>query len=390
MLFGLLLTLLVMSIHSWSTASMRRVATYAIQLRCEQAARSGLQVGLSRLKTDSAWSTDVMAAMPDLPEVSYTVQFFNNFSGGGPINASDGTTVPAGMVYILSTGSCGLQRFVSGALASPGQGAALFDYALFSDGRIELSTDSRIDSWPASLPSTVPFQVGTNGIASGLVDLSTNSQIDGPLMVGPGGGPSVVDASTGSSVSGPITPLLAPKTFTTFTPPVVTGPLQSVNLSTGDSQALAPGNYNSLDASTGSTVTLTSGQYFFRGGIELSTGSRILVQNPSGPVIILVQGGVDLSTSSINPSGQPSGLQILMLSGRVELSTNSRIRGGIYGPNSTADLSTDSRVIGSVVARRASLSTGSEILFDHQMGSGGGGGGIAAGQWRLAVVRNGQ
>lgn len=386
--FGLLLTMLVLSVHTWSTTALRRVSTYANQLRCEQAARSGLQVGLSRLKADPTWSATVTDVMPALNNVRYRVQFFNNVGNASPISAPDGTDIPGGMVYILSTAETGVQRYVAGGLASTGQSLGLFDFGLFADNGIEMSNVTRLASWPPSLPAPVPFQVGTNAAGGGAVRMSGTSRIDGPLMVGVGGGPGSLDLS-GTASTGPVAALAAARTFTTFTPPATTGPVQSVNLSGTDDQILAPGNYASLRLSGSSRVSLTSGQYYVSGGVDLSGSSRILVQNPSGPVVLIVGGGVDQSgSSSINAGNAPSGLQLIVLSGGVRLSGTSSLRGGVYSPTGGFRASGSATIIGSLVARSADLSGSSQILYDHSLATGGGGG--SAGPWRLTIVRTGQ
>ncbi len=382
--FGLLLWMLVLSIHFWSVQSLRRTSDRATMARCEHAARSGLQVGLSRLKTNDAWSAPISDAMPDLSQVRYDVLFLNNTAGPATV-APDGTPVPAGAVYMLSVGRAGNLRFTAGALAIRGQSTSLFDYGLFSDGDISMSGASAIRSWGPSLPSPLPFQTGTNGFSGGVVNMSGDSRIDGLLMVGPGGGPGSV-SNSGSSSYGSLGVLAVPKTFTSFAAPATTGPLQVVSLSGSDQQDLAPGNYRRLSLSGDSQAMLTSGQYYFAQGITMSGSSRLVIQNPSGPVLILADNGLDQSGSSqINPGGLPSNLQVVLLGGGLSLSTDSGLRAGVYTPGSNASTSGDSRIIGALVARRMSMSGSSSLLFDHSLAGGGAAG--PPGQWRLTIVR---
>jgi hypothetical protein len=381
--FGLLLWMLVLSVHFWSVQSLRRTSDRATMARCEHAARSGLQVGLSRLKANDAWSAPISDAMPDLSQVRYDVLFLNNTAGPATL-APDGTPVPAGAVYMVSVGRSGRLRFTAGALAIRGQSTSLFDYGLFSDGNISMSGTSAIRSWGPSLPSPLPFQTGTNGFSGGVVDMSGDSRIDGLLMVGPGGGPGSV-SNSGSSSYGSLGVLTVPKTFTSYAAPATTGPLQAVSLSGTDQQDLAPGNYRRLSMSGDSQAVLTSGQYFFAQGISLSGSSRLVIQNPSGPVLILADNGLSQSGSSqINPGGNPSNLQVIVLGGSLSLSTDAGLRAGVYAPDSNASTSGDSRIIGALVARSVTMSGSSSILFDHSLA---GGAASGPGQWRLTIVR---
>lgn len=215
--------------------------------------------------------------------------------------------------------------------------------------------------------------------------MSGDSRIDGLLMVGPGGGPGSV-SNSGSSSYGSLGVLAVPKTFTSFAAPATTGPLQVVSLSGSDQQDLAPGNYRRLSLSGDSQAMLTSGQYYFAQGITMSGSSRLVIQNPSGPVLILADNGLDQSGSSqINPGGLPSNLQVVLLGGGLSLSTDSGLRAGVYAPGSNASTSGDSRIIGALVARRMSMSGSSSLLFDHSLAGGGAAG--PPGQWRLTIVR---
>lgn len=381
--FGLLLWMLVLSVHFWSVQSLRRTSDRATMARCEHAARSGLQVGLSRLKANDAWSAPISDAMPDLSQVRYDVLFLNNTAGPATL-APDGTAVPAGAVYMVSVGRSGSSRFTAGALAIRGQSTNLFDYGLFSDGSISMSGTSAIRSWGPSLPSPLPFQTGTNGFSGGVVNMSGDSRIDGLLMVGPGGGPGSV-SNSGTSSYGSLGVLTVPKTFTSYAAPSTTGPLQAVSLSGTDQQDLAPGNYRRLSMSGDSQAVLTSGQYFFAQGISLSGSSRLVIQNPSGPVLILADNGLSQSgTTQINPGGNPSNLQVIVLGGSLSLSMDAGLRGGVYAPDSNASTSGDSRIIGALVARSVTMSGSSSLLFDHSLA---GGATSGPGQWRLTIVR---
>lgn len=380
--FGLLLWMLVLSVHSWSVQSLRRTSDRATMARCEHAARSGLQVGLSRLKANDAWSAPISDAMPDLSQVRYDVLFLNNTAGPATV-APDGTAVPAGAVYMLSVGRDGSSRFTVGALAMRGQSTSLFDFGLFSEGAISMSGTSAIRSWGPSLPSPLPFQTGTNGFSGGVVNMSGDSRIDGLLMVGPGGGPGSV-SNSGTSSYGSLGVLTVPRTFTGFAAPATTGPLQAVSLSGTDQQDLAPGNYRVLSLSGDSQAVLTSGHYYFANGVSMSGSSRLVIQNPSGPVLILADGLSQSGSTQINAGGLPSNLQVALLGGSLSLSMDAVLRAGVYAPDSNASTSGDSQIIGALVARSMNMSGSSTLLFDHALAVGGP---SPPSQWRLTIVR---
>lgn len=286
---------------------------------------------------------------------------------------------------MLSVGRDGSSRFTVGALAIRGQTVSLFDFGLFSDGSISMSGTSAIRSWGPSLPSPLPFQTGTNGFSGGVVNMSGDSRIDGLLMVGPGGGPGSV-SNSGTSSYDSLGVLTVPRTFTSFAAPATTGPLQAVSLSGTDQQDLAPGNYRVLSLSGDSQAVLTSGQYYFVNGVSMSGSSRLVIQNPSGPVLILADNGLSQSgTTQINAGGLPSNLQVVLLGGSLSLSMDAVLRAGVYAPDSNASTSGDSRIIGALVARSMNMSGSSSVLFDHSLAGGGAPG--PSGQWRLTIVR---
>ncbi|MEW6277117.1 MAG: hypothetical protein AB1758_00740 [Candidatus Eremiobacterota bacterium] len=389
LLISLLLILLAASAHVWSMQTLRRVNDYGSDLKARYAARSGLQAALSQLKQDADHSADLTGALPDLPEVTYRVQFFNNNAGGGPITAPDGTVVPAGAVYLVANGERGSHRALMAGLATRRQGVTRFANAIFANTSLSLGTSSSIDSWGASPPGPDP-SVGTNSVAPGAVDLDTSATIRGPVSVGPGGDPARVVRLGTSATTGPVTAATAARVLEVFPAPAFSPPLQNVSLSTSDDLAIPPGNYGSIRVSTSSKVRLTSGQYYVDRNFDVSTSSQVLCENASGPIVLIVRGSLNLDTScTLNRSGSPNNFQVYFTGpGRLTMGTSARAWMTVYGSQARVTMSTSSELYGAVVCDRMNLSTSAEMHYDRSLSALGTA--TTGGLWSLTVTRTGK
>lgn len=131
------------------------------------AAEAGIQSALAELKVNPAWTaglTNHPLGGERAPRV--TVEVVNNFLGATPRQASDGTSVPPGLTYLMATGTCdaGSPRLVA-VMLGRGTGwnfpyvlstAASMDIkagadiqgALKSNGNISFSANT--DIWPVN------------------------------------------------------------------------------------------------------------------------------------------------------------------------------------------------------------------------------------------------
>lgn len=103
------------------------------------AAEAGAARALHEIAAQSTWSTGwVNEPLTEFTRSAYTVQVTSNVLGATPVTAPDGSTVPGGHVYVLSTGTCmgGKYPRQTAVMLSPGD---WFPYALASAGRMSLA-----------------------------------------------------------------------------------------------------------------------------------------------------------------------------------------------------------------------------------------------------------
>lgn len=103
------------------------------------AAEAGAARALHEIAALSTWDTGwVDEPLTEFTRSAYTVQVTSNVLGATPVTAPDGSTVPGGHVYVLSTGTCmgGKYPRQTAVMLSPGD---WFPYALASAGRMSLA-----------------------------------------------------------------------------------------------------------------------------------------------------------------------------------------------------------------------------------------------------------
>lgn len=367
LMVGLVLAILAGSTHAQALFGLRQTNRYGANLEARYAAQAGFQVALSELKRDENFAGPVDGSASYDPRLTYHVEVLNNATGVNPLPAPDGSFVPPGAVALTATAGRSPQLIVMSALVTR-EGSAPPFQAVFASSGIDMSMSSTIRPWGSV---AAPIQIGTNVVGGGDIELSMNSEIQGDVLLGPGGDPATaVDLAMGSSISGSITAATTATVLAPQAPPPVTPPLASVDVSMADKLAIPPGAYSSIDVSTGSQLTLSSGVYYVDHDFELSLGTSLKCDITAGPVELYIGGDFDAaSNSQINVAGPPDNLRVYLLgsSPEVELSSNSTAHMVVYGPGASLDMSTNSTLIGAFVGDRIEMSMNSRLLFDTSL-----------------------
>ncbi len=104
-----------------------------------QSAEAGIHAALNQISADTGWSagfTDV--ALGGEQDQAYSVEVTNNSSGATAVNGPGGVSVPAGMIYLLSTGTSQNASFSRQvAVFLEGQPAG-YNYTISSGGTVEM------------------------------------------------------------------------------------------------------------------------------------------------------------------------------------------------------------------------------------------------------------
>lgn len=382
LLVSVLLIIVAGAIHGQALSSLQHTARYGAQAEGRFLAQGGFQVALSRLKVEPDFEGTLSGSSSYDSSLTYSVEVTNNRGGAAPRNAPDGTEIPIGSAYLSS--SAGRQDHPVVLTAMATQDGVAPPRAVMATDSIDMSTSSRISAQPAG-----PITVTTNVVNPGGVSLSTSSQINGDLVLGPGADPNTaVDLSTSGNITGGINVGAAPATIQPAPLPAVSPPFSNVNISTSDDLTLAPGNYGEVDVSTSGALILTSGTYYIDGDFQASTSSGVRLLVDSGPVVLFIGGDLDMSTSgNVNVSGPAQDLEVYLFGSnpKVDMSTSSEAHMVIHGPDAELEMSTSAKIVGSFVGRSIDMSGSSQLIFD--MALAGAGGPSGTGRWVLHSQR---
>lgn len=352
------------------------------------AADAGLQVALQELKTNNALNgspSDLTnVALPTLTDCTYSVVITNNLSGGSQVNAQDGTLVPAGSIYIVSTGT--YLGNTSRKVAAMARRSSPFNFAFFGDKSVKINGNAFVDSYDSSEgayhwnPNPDPLaSVGTNGMDPGVMSLIGGVTVYGSLQVGPGGSTSSSISTTGgASYTGQAS--VSPKRYP-LSQMVVPSSLSS-QTSNGDASAgssgkgkggggglpsaITPGVYNNMKL-TGQNTIVLNGTYYFKGDISLAGGAQLVV---TGPTIIYVDGTVDLSGGSLtNNTGTATNFHIFGTDSctSVTLTGGAQAYTAVYARKADISVKGDSDLYGSLVGKTITESGNAPIHFDRAL-----------------------
>lgn len=265
----------------------------------EEAARAGIQQAFAQIMQDPGWkagftdfslpksgATCSMSFTKAIPEFSTS-----NRGNAAAVTGYNGRIVPAGAIHLVSVGRYGTSRKVEEAIVQVVD--SYFQNALFAQRSVRLGGSIRIDSFDSSVApysaatSGTEANVGVNSGAAGAVEMLSNVQIQGNILVGPGGSEATSIKKSGSPYYKGFEVMSSVRSVPPARSP--TGPAQpSVTVSSG-TQALAPGTYTSLSI-TSATVDLAPGDYVITGNLDVRSQGSLRVTR--GPVNLYVLGNI--------------------------------------------------------------------------------------------------
>lgn len=347
------------------------------------AADAGIQDSLYQLKRNPGWAAGF--ANVTLPHAgsAYTVTFdqsqktfpysTNNSTGSGTVTGYEGRSVPAGTVYIISTGIYAKSKKIEHALITTQ--SSLFQNAVLTQQKIHLNGNVITDSYNSSIASySAQHQnsggnLQTNSGSGGIVELDGRVNVMGNITVGPGGA-----ASTSLNVHGGSTYQSASVAASPVTLPAMNPTLGPNKGDVSTSGTLTPGTYRNLNLR--GNLQLQAGTYIFTGDIDLSGQASILLPTTGNQkVTIYVLGKVEITgNSSIN--------------GNTKLPTNLTIYGGpktekfeisglggqsqglyfaLYAPYTEFEISGNAEIFGSVISDTFEMSGNGALHFDNAL-----------------------
>lgn len=290
----------------------------------------------------------------------------------------NGVVVPAGLIYVLSTGATPSGRTKQvGMMIKTGVGA--LNYAALTGWGITVSGGSELDSRdPATdlvLPD--PASIAVNSPMPAIpIMVSGGSHIQGSAYVGPGASTSQIQVIGGSSISGAQGALSAAIPMPPVTLPSDPSLLPPGGATSGATVNYTPGTFGHIVVDGGATLNLAAGTYVFK-ALEVTGGGKLAI---SGPVEIFIQSGLTVNVGSLlNPTKDPKNMKFNVGNGIVDITSGGTSYGVFYAPNSPINLDGNGTIYGNLVGLSLNVDHGSHLHYDpNSSGSGVGGGATTA------------
>jgi hypothetical protein len=238
-----------------------------------------------------------------------------------------------------------------------------FKNAIHARNTVELVGNAWTDSYDSRNGPYHPINnrghrghVSTDGIAAGIITVSSNSSIDGDAIVGPGG-----NVSTAVNNSGTITGLLGTEPGT-----------QNLPLSSIPAGLI---NQGPLTIAGNAIRVLGEGAYWFT-MISITGNARL---QTTGAVKIYVTGNIDIGGNGIATAGNlPPNLLIYgtqdpsdasQKTTTVKIHGNGNFYGAVYAPGAALDVYGNGAVYGALTGNTAKINGNGGFHYDEALGN---------------------
>jgi hypothetical protein len=325
----------------WHSRSNSIRTTSDIAARC--AADAGLAKALfemnEKLKIEpwngSSLPQETNVSLPNFDAVySYTVT--GNISSG----------------YIVeSIGNSGQsQRTVSCTLQLRGP----FEAAIFTENGIQLKNSAVVDWYNYTADDRI-MQIGTNSIVPGSIGLKNSATVNGDIVVGVGGNPSIVISDYGATVTGDTRALTERYEMPPITLPEWLESLPSSGVIENDTTISSSGKYSGINLGNSETVTISGGiTLYITGDIILGNSAELGIENNSSLILYLDGNFEGKNSSAVNNLTQNAkNLQIYGLDSceTMIFKNSSDLYGAIYAPNADVIMNNSAAIYGAVTAK---------------------------------------
>ena len=279
------------------------------------------------------------------------------------------TITKSGSDYVItSTGMCGqAQKHVTCTLELDGP----FDISIFGNSYLWFNNGSTVDQYNTD-PYTPTLKVGTNTTIKGWVQIATDSQINGDVVVGVGGDPAYVITNHGT-ITGNQYALLEPHTLDSITVPSWLASMPSQGKLTGG-DVTASGRYDKIDLGNKKTITVKGAvTLYVTGDVSLGNGAQIIVDDttPNSSLrLYLGENFISHNGSNVNNLTQnPHNMEIFALDSctKIYLMNSAAFYGAIYAPKAEVGCNNSGAMYGSVIADSFWLSNGVPFHYDASL-----------------------
>jgi len=354
---------------------------YSIRTEADIAARCAADAGLTEaiaVMNDSlAKKTFSAGNLPQKPDFGLPLQ------GSEPAATFKYTVtaLPNNEFGIISVGRCNVaQRTVWGRLRLRGVG----EVGVLVRESLTLWPDTTVDGrdsrYPLDQQPEVEVQIGTTSIAPGMVELFSGLKVDGDVLVGYGGDPTIViKEQPNVTVTGEKSTLDEDPEFPPITPPVL--PDMGMIFAQGKTIQVGPaqsGRYNSIvlkNMPEPAKLEIVGGHVilYITGNINLGNGCEIII-TPGASLDLYVSGNIKSDEGSgFNNRGLPPDLKLWGLAQDPlppdaqqswDLKAKSEFFGQVYAPEATVTVNAQNVLYGAFTAYSFGMKSKSDLYYD--------------------------
>lgn len=290
------------------------------------------------------------------------------------VSLTDSTTSPflGDKIIVRSTGKVGEVIRIVEAYVRP-VSASLFNYGAFGRDNVRFGGNGIMDSYDSDIGDYSSQESGGYAGSNGHIGSLGSVTLDGSVQIygdaetsSPGdihiGGRVTVHGDTSSAANPPDSPLVT-----------------QAQLDYARNNTNAPGGLtldgnnadydarnHSLDIGSHSTVTFTSGVYYFSDVKIRSHGELIVPENEQ--VVIYVSGNWDSAGGTIsNEDGVPSSFQVYLAGDDVKIAGGSSFYGAIYAPCADVKVTGGGDFYGAVVGQTINNGRGTHCHYDEAL-----------------------
>jgi hypothetical protein len=255
----------------------------------------------------------------------------------------------------------------------------VFEYAIYTLGTLTLKSGTSITAYNVDADDP-PLQIGTNSTTSGAITAKTGVTIDGDVVVGPGGDPTVViNNTTEAAISGQTYPsLIEHKTPNINVPQVLVDMVSSGTIGTSATLS-SSAKYDSINlgGATGSDpnkidkVTVNSNiKIYVTGDLKLGNGDEVVIQ-PDASLVVFLGGNLfcDNSGAINNLTKDPKKLKIYALDTctNIDFKNSGTFYGAIYAPYADIHLYNSFTLYGAVVGKSFNQDMNANFYYDMNL-----------------------
>jgi len=278
--------------------------------------------------------------------------------GSGESQEGSGESQEGGGDSIYSIESIGNYGRAQRKVRSTLRLESLLDYGIFTQGTIWLRMGTMIDAY--NLDAGETLKIGTNSTDAGAIIAHLGVTINGDVVVGSGGDPSVVINSLNeATITGDVYSAGEYYEMPSVTVPEAIQALPSQGTLSGSPVITGSAKYDSINLGLGNIVTIDGAvTLYVTGNVTLNNSAQLQVvdskTNPDASLTLYLGGNLLTQNGGLinNLTQKPKRLEVFGLDSctAIDFKSSSVFYGTIYAPNADVHLFNSVEFYGAVIA----------------------------------------